>query len=156
MSRNAVARTQAELDAEVRRTIYDSFISDHNSISMEQVAARLGEKTATVGAVFGRLAEARVLVLQPGSGEVLMAAPFSAVPTAFRVEAASGAWWGNCIWDALGVIAMTGVDASVITSCADCGEAMSLTVEGSDLRPAQAIAHFAIPAAHWWDDVVFT
>jgi hypothetical protein len=97
-----------------------------------------------------------MLVLQPDSGEVLMASPFSAVPTAYRVEAGEQGWWANCIWDALGVCAMIRSDATVLTSCPDCGEAMSLTVEAGELLPAPGIVHFAVPAARWWKDIVFT
>ncbi len=144
------------LDVDVRRTVYDSFITDGLSPSMATIADRLGTPALAVRESFARLAGAHMLVLQPGSGEVLMANPFSAVPTAFRVEAAGRAWWGNCIWDALGVVAMTAADATVVTSCADCGEAMSLDVVGSALKPAEGLVHFAVPASHWWDDIVFT
>ena len=145
-----------DIDVEVRRLVYDAFISDGTATSQEQVAHQLQVPISEVRASFGRLAEAHMLVLQPGSGEALMANPFSAVPTAFRVEAGGRGWWGNCIWDALGICAMTGLDAIVRTSCPDCGEAMSLVVERSELKPAEGIAHFAVPAAHWWDDVLFT
>lgn len=148
--------TGAGLDADIRRVIYDAFISDCASASVAQVARKLGVPVAAIKASYARLAEAHMLVLQHDSGEVLMANPFSAVPTAFRVEAAGKAWWGNCIWDALGVAAMTGTDCKILASCPDCGEAMSLAVERSQLLPAEGIVHFAVPAAHWWDDLVFT
>ena len=136
--------------------MYDSFITGYASPSMEQVGRKLGKRTTEIKESFRRLADAHMLVLQPGSGEVLMANPFSAVPTPFRVEAAGRAWWGNCIWDALGVSAMAGVGATILTSCADCGEAMSLEVKGSELRPAEGMVHFAVPAGQWWEDIVFT
>lgn len=102
-----------------------------------------------------------MLVLQPGSGEILMANPLSAVPTAFVVEtegtAESRSWYGNCIWDALGVIAMLHGDGRVLTSCGCCGESMAVSVRQGEVeaRPP-GIVHFAIPAKHWWDDIVFT
>ena len=104
----------------------------------------------------GRLSASRVLVLQPGSGEVLMANPFSAVPTPFLVEAGPRRWWGNCIWDALGIPAMVGTDARLLTSCPDCGESISLEICEGAVGAAQAVAHFVVPVAHWWDDIVFT
>jgi hypothetical protein len=35
-----------------------------------------------------------------------MANPFSAVPTPFLVRSGDRSWYGNCIWDALGIPAM--------------------------------------------------
>ncbi len=109
-----------------------------------------------VSASYSRLADAHTLVLQPESGEVLMANPFSAVPTAFSVISENGQWWANCIWDALGVLAMIATDGSVHTSCPDCGEALSLTTSRAHLIEASHVVHFAVPAARWWDDIVFT
>ena len=148
--------TSARLDAAVRAAIYDGLMTECVCPSMADVGRKLAESTSAIRESYARLAAARVLVLQPGSGEVLMANPFSAVPTAFRVEAADRAWWGNCIWDALGVCAMTRADASIATSCPDCGDALSLRVERSELLPAEGIVHFAVPAANWWVDIVFT
>ena len=145
-----------ELDAQVRRVIYSAFIDDCTALSQEAVASLLGESIPAVKAAYARLAEAHLLVLQPGSGEVLMANPFSAVPTAFRVIAGERAWWGNCIWDSMGVCAMTAPDATIFTSCPDCGEAMTLVIANYQLQPAEGSIHFAVPAAHWWDDIVFT
>ena len=116
----------------------------------------MGASLARVAAAFERLGEGKALVLQPESGEVLMAEPFSAVPTAFEVESETGSWWGNCIWDALGIPAMLDCDARIRTSCADCGEAMTLEVRDGELLPATGVVHYALPASRWWQDIVFT
>ena len=146
----------SEIDAEVRRLIYDRFITQGVSITRAEVATELSLPEAQVATSYNRLADAHMLVLQPASGQVLMANPFSAVPTAFRVASGTTEWWGNCIWDALGVLAMIAQDGTVQTSCPDCGEALSITVVATDLAYAEGIVHFAVPASHWWDDVVFT
>ncbi len=85
-----------------------------------------------------------------------MANPFSAVPTAFQVIRGDWQAWGNCIWDGLGVIAMTGGEGSLLTSCPDCGEGLAFVIQGGRLVSAEGIAHFAVPAHRWWDDMVFT
>jgi hypothetical protein len=111
---------------------------------------------AEVKASLERLASAKVLVLQPESREVLMAPPFSAVPTPFAVSAADRVYFGNCIWDALGIPAMLSCDARVETSCGCCGEAMSVSVEDQSLQTSEGLVHFAIPARRWWEDIVFS
>jgi hypothetical protein len=85
-----------------------------------------------------------------------MAMPFSAVPTPFRVTTAEGAWFANCAWDALGIPAALGVDARIATSCADCGQPMTTEVHGGHLVNDSGVILFAVPAAHWWDDIRFT
>ena len=85
-----------------------------------------------------------------------MANPFSAVPTAYRVYAGERWWYANCAWDAFGVCAALHVDGRIETSCPDCGE--PLAVEVCDQRPSDhsLLFHCLVPAAHWWDDIVFT
>lgn len=143
-------------DIRVRSAVYDSFISRGAAISRAEAADRLSLSARQVAAAYQRLAEAHMLVLQPGSGEVLMANPFSAVPTAFRVSSGERAWWGNCIWDALGILVMTNRDGTVETACPDCGEGLTLRVAGGELESAPVVVQFTVPAAHWWDDIVFT
>ena len=152
---NSTEKT-SEIDAEVRRLVYDHFMTHGASVSRAEVAAQLSLPEALVEASYNRLAEAHVLVLQTESGQVLMANPFSAVPTAFRVVSGTRRWWGNCIWDALGILAMAAQGGTVQTSCPDCGEALTLSVADADLSHVEGIVHFAVPAAHWWDDIVFT
>jgi alkylmercury lyase-like protein len=105
---------------------------------------------------YTRLAEGRVIVLSPETARVWMAPPFSAVPTAFRVETPQGAYWGNCIWDGLGIVSMLGGEGTVETRCADCEAPMTLEVEAGELVDGEGLAHFALPVARWWDDIGFT
>jgi Alkylmercury lyase len=109
-----------------------------------------------VGAAFRRLAEGRVIVLMPGTTEIWMAHPLSAVPTSFRVKTPRGSFWGNCIWDGLGTIAMLGGEGTVETRCPDCEAPLELRVEDDALVEGDGIAHFAVPAARWWDNIGFT
>jgi hypothetical protein len=109
----------------------------------------------SVAESFRRLAGGRILVLQRDSGEILMAPPYSAVPTPFAVETSHYATYGNCIWDALGIAAMLGIDAKIVTSCGDCGTAAEVVVEDGAVR-GDGLIHFALPARQWWNDIVFT
>jgi len=84
-----------------------------------------------------------------------MANPFSAVPTPFVVTTPQKLYYGNCIWDALGIPAMLKTDATIDASCGCCNTAMKITVKDETVLESQGLAHFAIPAAHWWDDIVF-
>jgi hypothetical protein len=139
----------------VRRHVYDVTMQRGVPPRPGEIAKTLTTSPNDVIAALDRLAAAHVLVLQPATREILMANPFSAVPTPFRVEADAVSAYGNCIWDALGIPAMLKRDARIITSCADCGAAAKITIEANKVK-GQGVLHFAIPAREWWNDIVFT
>jgi hypothetical protein len=144
------------LDLEIRRHVYDQLLSGHVAPTIAATATALGVEPSEVSAGFERLAQARQLVLQETSREIMMAQPFSAVPTPFHVEAGGHRWWAPCIWDALGILAMVKQDGRILTACGDCGEAMTLTIKDGALAESAGIIHFGLPAKHWWDNIVFT
>jgi hypothetical protein len=145
-----------DIDTRVRLAIYERFVDDGEAPSTVDVAEALSLSREEAEAAFRRLAESRVIVLVPGTVEIWMANPLSAVPTAFRVETPRGSFWGNCVWDGLGVVSMLGGDGTVETRCADCDEGMSLRVADGALVDGDGVAHFAVPAARWWDNIGFT
>ena len=143
----------------VRVRLYRMFLELGRCPSSAEVAGSLQCAPADVATAFQALAADHMLVLQPG-GEVLMANPLSAVPTPFVVETGTDAgrqsWYGNCIWDALGVIAMLQCDGRVRASCGCCGESMTVSVRKGEVQAnPPGVVHFAIPAKRWWDDIVF-
>jgi hypothetical protein len=143
------------LDKTVRHYVYDYVMRVGLPPAIAETSSALSRSPDEVRASFQRLADGHILVLQKGSGEILMANPFSAVPTPFLVKAGGRSYYGNCIWDAMGIPAMLKQDAAIEASCGCCSTAMNLKVTNSSLEDARGVAHFAIPAAHWWDDIVF-
>ena len=146
----------AELDNRVRAEIYERFVEVGAPPAATQVAASLNLAAYEVESAYRRLEAAHAIVLAPGTLSVWMAPPLSAVPTDFRVSTMRGGFWGNCIWDGLGVVAMLGADGAVETHCADCREPMMLRVGGGRLLDTDGVAHFAVPAARWWENIGFT
>jgi hypothetical protein len=95
-------------------------------------------------------------VLEPGGDAIRMANPFSAVPTPYRVHGTGRWWYANCAWDAFGILAALGVDGRFESICPDCGEPYVVEVrDGTTDRP-DLLFHALVPAARWWDDIVFT
>ena len=84
-----------------------------------------------------------------------MAAPLSARPTPFLVTTPLGTYFGNCVWDALGIAAHARPRRADRHRLRRLRRAMPLEVEGGELQ-AEGVAHFAVPAARWWDDIGFT
>jgi hypothetical protein len=139
-------------DDDVRRYVYERFVARGAPPTAEEATEALGVDAA---AAYRRLADDHVIVLEPGTEKIWMAAPLSARPTPFLVTTPLGTYFGNCIWDSLGIAAMLGHDARIDTDCADCGASMRLDVQQAELR-GEGVAHFAVPAARWWDDIGFT
>lgn len=146
----------SSLDLPLRQAIYAHTLLHSRPPASDQLAAALQVSPDEIRAGLQRLAAAHVIVLQPGSGEILMAAPFSAVPTPFPLTTAAQSYYGNCIWDALGAVAMLNTDAVITTACGCCGDSLALTVTAGALHAPASLVHFALPAARWWDDIVFT
>lgn len=123
----------------------------------EAVAQSLVASSGDVIEAFRGLTDSHVYVAEPGDPTRLrMANPFSAVPTSFRVEVNEKSYFGNCVWDALGIVSLLGGDGLVSTACPDCHELLEVRVAGRRLEPVDAVVHFSIPARHWWDDIIHT
>jgi len=144
-------------DTGVRMHIYGELVDGGRAPTVKETAAALGLSSDEVAASYRRLADGHVIVLEPGTLDVWLANPFSTRPTPFRVTAGERQWWGTCVWDAPGILAMLPADGTVETTCPDCEDPLELRVEGGALTgPPGAVAHFAVPAARWWEDIGFT
>ena len=145
-----------DLDVRVKLSVYRALADGGRAPRRAEVAVALGVTDDEVRAAFERLSARRLLVLAPDTGEIVMAPPFSAVPTPFRVRSGGTEWFANCIWDALGIPAALHRDVEVEASCACCGQRMDFAVRGGPPPPATGVGHFAVPAARWWEDIVYT
>ena len=153
----------ASVDVDVRLAIQRAFLAGRPTPTVASVATELKMPEAEVAASFDRLAAGHVIVLAPGTRDLVMSAPFAGRPTDFVVTVGERSYFANCVWDAVGVAAMLAgagqrVDADVRTTCADCNAPLALAVRGGAVRadPPRAVAHFAVPAARWWADIGFT
>jgi hypothetical protein len=142
-------------DLRLRNLTYARLVQLGRAPMAAEVAAASGRSRTEVVAGWKRLHSEHALVLNQATGEIVMANPFSGVPTAYRVEAAGHWWYGNCAWDAFGICAALHTDGQIETSCPDCGQALSIAVR--DQRPDQDLLfHCLVQAGRWWDDIVFT
>jgi hypothetical protein len=143
-------------DLAVRNHVYRRFVELGRAPRLDEVSAELGFGVDETAAAFRRLHDAHALVLEPDRPVIRMANPFSAVPTPHRVEAGGRSWYANCAWDAFGIPAALGVDGHVSTSCPDCAEPIEIDVREQRPNPDVHVFHVLLPAARWWDDIVFT
>ena len=96
----------------------------------------------------------------PGSSYLWMAEPFSAVPTFFPVRSREPGddrrWFGNCVWDALAILALLKLDGVVETESPTDRETLRFEVTDGALATTGAVIHFAVKASDWWQSIGFT
>jgi hypothetical protein len=143
-------------DLELRNVTYAKVVELGRVPAAAEVAAATGREPATVIAGWRRLHQEHALVLDAATDEIRMANPFSAVPTAYRVHAARRWWYANCAWDAFGICAALNADGEIETSCPASGEPLSVALRAGRPDDEHLLFHCLVPAAHWWDDIVFT
>jgi hypothetical protein len=146
-----------ELDTKVKLAIYRITADTGVVPTSGEVAHKIDINEAEVLGAFGRLHGKRLLVPEPGDPRrIRMAPPFSGVPTSFPVDANGKRYYANCVWDAYGIAAALHADAIIPASDGQTGEALTLEVKNNQPVSKPYVAHFAVPAAHWWDDIVST
>jgi hypothetical protein len=145
-----------ERDLELRTLTYSMFVELGRAPTAAEVAEAAGVAIDEGLSGWRRLHDQHALVLNSAMTEIRMANPFSAVPTAFRVQADGRWWYANCAWDAFGVCAALHADGRIETSCPDCGEPVSVEVHEQQPDDESLLFHCLVPASRWWDDIVFT
>jgi hypothetical protein len=142
---------------ELRLAVYHSYAETGRAPSSTELSGRLGLAPAEVADGLHALATLRHVVLDR-EGRIAMAHPFSAVPLGFAVMGASTLWWGGCAWDSFALPHLLADEREVLvaTTCPGCGAALAWVVSRDAPPEGDEVAHFLVPAARMWDDVVRT
>jgi len=132
---------------EVRLAVYRSFAQ----------TGRAPEPGSLPSGALAELQDQRHVVLDP-DGRIVMAHPFAAVPLGFSVMGRETLWWGGCAWDSFALPHLLADEPEVLVAsrCPGCGVALAWVVDRDAPPTGAEIAHFLIPAARMWDDVVHT
>jgi hypothetical protein len=85
-----------------------------------------------------------------------MAPPFSGIPTQHKVVVGELTYFANCAWDALGIVAALKREGEVHSMCGQSLEPLRLHVSMTGPEPSDWVFHSLVPAARWWNDLVFT
>ena len=141
------------MDNLVRAEIYRHFRDRSGVPTAASCAQALRLDVDEVKDAFQRLADSRAIVLDQ-AGEILMAHPYSGVPTGHVVEVADRSWDTNCGWDAFAVLALAG-DGRYRAADPLTGEPIEWSVEDGEISP-DGVVHFLVPAREFWDDIGYT
>ena len=146
-----------EADWDIRLYVYEAIAVSGFAPSARELGARFRIPPLEARQALQRLHDAHALVLEAGSGEILMANPFAAAPTDYRVIIGKTAFYANCAWDSLGIPALLGADARIKARHPLSRELVEYGVEeGKLIGGRNKLVHFAKPFRQWYDDIVDT
>jgi len=145
-----------DADPRVKLAVYHHFARTGARPSPEDVAQETGLRFAEILDAYARLRTQRVLLLESDGASIHMAPPFSGVPTQHVVECDGKSYFANCAWDSLGIPAALHRPAMVRSRCEQSKAPFRLSIGASGPEPSDWLFHCQVPAAHWWDDLVYT
>jgi hypothetical protein len=140
-----------------RAFIYARFAATARAPLAGDLAQRFDLTAAQAEALLRALHDRHSLFLEPGTTDIRMANPFSAIETGYSVDAAGQTYWANCAWDTFGIAAALHADeAAMHAVCAHTGAPIQLRLAGGAVVGDGEVVHFAVPFQHWYDDLVHT
>ena len=154
-----MAASLSERDWQLRLYIYQTFVERTRPPTASEAALQFGMTDDDARAAYQRLHDAHTLFLEPGTTDVRMANPLSAVETPYRVRVNGRTLFANCAWDSLGIPAMLGADASiesVYTGADGTDTPARYAIVNGELSGDDGIVHFPLPFRRWYDDLIHT
>ena len=145
-----------DVDTRVKLAIYHHFAETTRAPRPVDIAPRLSLTESDVQGAFTRLRQNRVLWLEPDGRTILMAPPFSAVPTQHRAVVAGKQYFANCAWDVIAIPAALKTPGTALSRCEQSLEPLELEVRLDEAPHSDWLFHCQVPAAHWWKDLPFT
>lgn len=142
---------------ELRLAVYHAFAETGRAPEAAELAGDFGSDVEAVTTGLAELGRARHLVVDE-TGRIVMAHPFSAVPLGFSVMGTRTLWWGGCAWDSFALPHLLPAEGEMLvaTRCPACGTPHAWSVGTGRPPDGGQVAHFLVPAARMWDDVVHT
>jgi len=140
----------------VKLAVYRHFATTGAAPTTQDIAGTLGKTPNEIREAYGQLRTNRVLLLESDGVTIRMAPPFSGVPTQHRVIVGDVEYFANCAWDALGIPAALHMPGTVHSRCEQTMQPLELEVGLNAPGPSSWIFHSLVPAAKWWNDLVFT
>jgi len=147
-----------DFSKKVRKWIYEYFLENESAPIVEEIMTHFRLQRNETHQVLMDIEAAHNLALLPGTQRILMAHPFSAIATPFRVIVGSKRYYANCAWDAIAFHVMLSKDLHIDSFCHHCAEAISIDLKSgkTSSAPPNPVVFLSVPAAKWWDSIVNT
>jgi hypothetical protein len=146
-----------DFDLLLRMAIYRHFAERAAAPTLDDMAAEAARPREEIKEAYRRLYAKRLLVPMPDGEAIRMAPPFSGIETQHRVRANGKEYFANCAWDSFGVAAALRAEGEVVSRCEQTREPLRVSLQGQAGPPlSEWRFHVAVPAVHWWRDIVYT
>jgi hypothetical protein len=152
--------SEPTLPQRVRFSIYQQFLENARPPLVEELMAAFSLSRSEVTDVVQELVQARSIAVVKGTSRVLMAWPFSAIATPFKVRARGREYFANCSWDAIAFHAMLDNEPVAIESfCHYCARPIQIELSGgraTRVDPDSTIVYLALRPSEWWEEIITT
>ena len=142
-----------------RKYIFDHFYEFTTAPPLEEVMQRFKLTRKEAFNRFRELEADHHILLIPGTQRILMANPFSAVSTPFRVYIGSSRYFANCAWDSVALHVMIEKEARIASFCHHCADTIEITMNGGEVKssqPSAPVIFLSTPVANWYDNLINT
>lgn len=143
-------------DLTLRTAVYRHFAGTGQSPTLDAMRQATGATSEQVTEGYRRLYAKRMLVPGDDFASIRMAPPFSGIPTQHRVTANGTQYFANCAWDTFGIVSALGGTGDVLSRCEQTLEPLLMHLTPDGPAPSAWLFHCVVPAAAWWNDIVFT
>jgi hypothetical protein len=154
-----MSKATPTMDQRIRLSIFERFVRDATPPVLEELMGEFALDREEAAAALRRLADARHIALVGGTSRILMAFPFSAIATPFRVAANGRGYFANCAWDAVAFHSMLDAPITIDSFCHHCAMPIHIEMSGGRatlLEPSDAIVYLALKPTQWWENIITT
>lgn len=144
--------------ARLYHAILAAFVRDGCAPHYAALAPRLGLPLEEARRLLHRLGGLGLPIwLHPGTDLLASFAPFSNLPTQYRIGLGGDQrWYGQCGLESLAASWLfPGQDVCIDCPCLDCGEAIRVRMRDGvllDVNPPSVVGHANLPLRRWRDD----
>ena len=143
----------------VRKYIFDHFFEYTTAPPLEEVMERFKLTRKEAFESFRELEADHHITMVPGTQRILIANPFSALSTPFRVFVGNKRYYANCAWDTVAIHVMLELDAQIESFCHHCAESIELVLSKGQVKsskPSSPLIFLSTPVSKWYDNLIDT
>ena len=143
----------------MRKFIFDHFFEQSTPPTLEEAMLKFGLTRKDAFSLFREVEADHHILLVPGTQRILMANPYSAVTTPFRVHLGGRLYYANCAWDTVSLHVMLGKDAKVESYCHHCAQPIEIHLRGGKVvssSPKEPLIFLSVAVAKWYDNLINT
>jgi hypothetical protein len=124
---------------QVRGFVYNHFADTTRPPSVEDTAKHFSIEIEEAGALYKDLHNRHAFFLEPDTLNILMANPFSGIPTDFKVHADGKTYHANCAWDMLGIPVALHSGGVIEAVCTESNDPVQLEVRDGQIQAQAAV-----------------